>query len=327
MLPRMRSPQSGTALKGVALAALFVGVLGAIAAVPVPLAAQSELPYRVVEGWGQFPADYEPGAGMAVAVDPRGGVWYYNRGSHPVIQFSIEGSLVQAWKEDKARSLHQTAAHGMAVGPDGGVWLVDREANTLYKYSPAGRTLLTLGSFAARQGDNEARYAFNFPAGVAHDSAGQVYVADGYRNTRIAKYGPSGEYVTHWGGPGSADGQFNLVHGVTLDGRDRVYVADRGNKRIQVFDSDGKHLATWSGLGTPWNVTYDRSADVLWMCDGDLGRITKLSLEGDALGWFGADGPAPGQLHQVHSIAVDSSGAVYSAETVNQRIQKFVGTE
>ena len=308
------------------LAILCLGLLGALSGPPAPLGVRSELPYRVVEGWGQFPAGYEPGAGMAVAIDPRGGVWYYNRGSHPVLQFSSNGSLVQAWKEDTAVSLHQAAAHGLAVGPDGGVWLVDREANTLYKYSPAGRTLLTLGSFGGRQGDNQARYAFNYPAGVAHDRNGQVYVADGYRNTRVVKYSAVGKYITHWGGPGSEDGQFNLVHGIALDSENRVYVADRGNKRIQVFDSDGKHLATWKGLGTPWNVAYDSVDDVLWMCDGDLGRITKLSLAGDPLGWIGEDGSEPGQLHQVHSIAVDASGAVYAAETVNKRIQKFVPT-
>ena len=306
------------------MAVLCVGCLGAIAGPPAPLTAKLELPYRAVEGWGQLPADYEPGAGMAVAIDSRGGIWYYNRGSHPVIHFSGDGSLIQAWKEDKAVSLHQVAAHGMSVGPDGGVWLVDREANTLYKYSPAGRALLTLGSFAGRHGDNETRYAFNRPAGVAHDRAGQIYVADGYRNARVVKYSSAGDYVTHWGGPGSEDGQFNLVHGVALDGQDRVYVADRGNKRVQVFDPDGKHLATWTGLGTPWNLAFDSAANALWMCDGDAGRITKLSLAGDPLGWFGAGGSEPGQLHQVHSIAVDSAGAVYAAETVNQRIQKFV---
>ena len=294
---------------------------------PAPVGAESDLPYRVVSGWGEFPPDYQPGAGMAVSVDSGSRVWFYNRGSHPVIQFTREGKLLQAWKEDKERSLHQTAAHGMAIGPDGGVWLVDREANTIFKYSPEGRSLVTIGSFAALTGTNESLYAFNFPAGVAHDSAGRVYVADGYRNTRIAKYTPTGHYLMHWVSPGEADGQFNLVHGLTLDANDRVYVADRGNKRIQAFDSNGRHLATWTGLGTPWNVTYDRANDVLWMCDGDLGRISKLSLDGELLGGFGSDGQEPGQLHQVHSIAIDSEGAIYAAETVNQRIQKFVLAE
>jgi DNA-binding beta-propeller fold protein YncE len=302
-------------------APVFVAIFALL--VP-PLAAQPELPYKPVAGWGELPEGYESGAGMAVAVDQQGGVWFYNRGSHPLIQFSSDGSLIQSWKEDKTLSTHQVAAHGIAVGPDGGIWLVARDSHTVYKYSPAGRTLLMIGGFAASTGSNEAPYAFDRPAGVAHDSKGNVYIADGYRNTRIVKYDASGKYVTHWGGPGAADGQFNLVHGVALDSQDRLYAVDRGNKRIQVFDTDGKHLATWNGLGTPWNLAFDGHAGVLWMCDGDLGRISKLSLEGEVLGWFGTDGSEPGQLHQVHSIAVDASGAIYAAETVNGRMQKFV---
>ena len=108
------------------------------------------------------------------------------------------------------------------------------------------------------------------------------------------------------------------------DHRDRVYVADRGNKRVQVFNKNGKFIAEWKDLGTPWNLAFDRREKVIWMCDGDLGRVTKLSLDGEVLGGFGTTGKAAGELYQVHSLAVDSKGAIYTAETVNQRIQKFV---
>ena len=309
------------------LSSLVPLLVAGLALLAQPLAAQPELPYKPVLGWGELPDDYEFGQGMAVAVDLQGGVWFYNRGSHPLIQFSSDGSLIQSWKEDKTLSTHQVAAHGMAVGPDGGIWLVARDSHAVYKYSPAGRTLLMIGGFAASIGSNEATYAFNLPAGVAHDSTGNVYIADGYGNTRIVKYDASGKYLKHWGGAGAAAGQFNVVHGVALDSEDRLYAVDRGNKRVQVFDTDGKQLASWNGLGTPWNLAYDQREDVLWMCDGDLGRISKLSLDGSILGWFGTDGSEPGQLHQVHSIAVDSSGAIYAAETVNGRIQKFVRSE
>jgi DNA-binding beta-propeller fold protein YncE len=289
----------------------------------LPLLAQPELAFKPVKDWGTLPADYVSGAGMAVAVAVDGSVWYYTRGSHPVIQFTNDGHLLQAWKENKELSNHQGAAHGMGIGPDGGVWLVDRETHTIFKFSKSGRTLLTIGSFAAKQGTDDTPYAFNRPAGVAFDSQGNVYIADGYLNTRVAKYRPNGDYITHWGGKGDAPGQFNLVHGLTIDDRDRVYVADRGNKRVQVFNKDGKFLAKWDGLGTPWNLTYDYREKVIWMCDGDLGRVQKLSLDGKVLGGFGSEGEAPGQLRQVHSLAVDAEGAIYTAETVNQRIQKF----
>ncbi|MBI1356464.1 MAG: hypothetical protein GC160_19145 [Acidobacteria bacterium] len=294
------------------------------ALVALPLLAQSDLPYRHVEGWAHMPDGYTPGAGMAVAVDADGNIWYYNRGSHPVIQFSPDGKVLQAWKEDPKLSNHATSAHGMAVGPDGGIWLVGREINRIYEFSPEGRILLAIGGFSGMQGDNSAHYAFDRPAGVAHDSAGNAYIADGYRNTRVVKYGPKGDYITHWGGKGTAQGQFNLVHGVTLDPDDQVYVADRGNNRIQVFDADGKFLRMWEGFGTPWALDWDPREKVLWVCDGDNGRVLKFTAKGKLLGGFSSDGPAPGQLHQVHGIAVGADGAIYVAETVNQRIQKFV---
>jgi DNA-binding beta-propeller fold protein YncE len=289
-----------------------------------PLLAQTQLPYHHVENWPQLPADYQPGAGMAVAVDAAGNVWYYNRGSHPVIQFSSEGKTLQAWKEDQKLSNHATSAHGMGVGVDGAIWLVGRETNRIFKLSSQGRILQVIGGFSGMQGDNSAKYAFNRPADVAQDSKGNTYIADGYRNTRVVKYGPSGDYITHWGGPGTAHGQLNLVHGVAVGPGDKIYVADRGNKRIQVFDSNGKFLAVWEGFGTPWALAYDKKANVVWACDGDAGHVIKLSMDGKLLGMFSTDGPAPGQLHQVHGIAVGQDGAIYVAETVNQRIQKFV---
>lgn len=108
------------------------------------------------------------------------------------------------------------------------------------------------------------------------------------------------------------------------DGDGRVYAADRGNKRIQAFNSNGKHLAMWEELGTPWNVACDRARNEFGMCDGDQGRIARLSPDGKVQGRFGSDGQAPGQLHQVHSIAIGPDSAIYAAETVSQRIQKFV---
>lgn len=261
---------------------------------------------------------------MATAMDADGNIWFYNRGSHPVIQFSSDGKVLQAWKEDPKLSGHAGSAHGMGVGPDGGVWLVDREGAAIWKFSPEGRRLLGIGGFSGMVGDNDAKYAFNRPAAVAFDSSGNVYVADGYKNTRVVKYSSSGDYLQHWGGPGDAKGEFNLVHGVTVDGRDRVIVADRGNKRIQVFSTSGVFLDLWDGLGTPWALTWDKKEDVVWMVDGDAGRVLKLSMKGKLLGRFGSDGPDPGQLHQVHGVSVGSDGALYVAETVNQRIQKFV---
>ncbi len=107
-----------------------------LAIAPLPAWTPGELAYEVVEGWGQFPEDHEPGAGMAVASDAQGAVWFYNRGSHPVVQFNSDGNLLQAWKENKERSLHQTAAHGMAIGPDGAIYAAETVNQRIQKFVP-----------------------------------------------------------------------------------------------------------------------------------------------------------------------------------------------
>lgn len=298
--------------------------LALLVAVTLPLAAQPDLGYRHVENWGRLPAGHVSGEGMAVAADAGGAIWFYNRGSHPVIQFAPDGQVLRSWKEDPLLSKHAGSAHGIGIGPDGGIWLVDQEGAAIWKYSPEGRLLIGIQSFSGKVGDNDAKYAFNGPTAVSFDSAGNVYVADGYWNTRIVKYSRTGNYITHWGGSGDGEGQFNLIHGITVDGRDRVIVADRGNNRIQVFDATGKFLDVWDGFGAPWALTWDRKENVVWVVDGNAGRVLKLTTTGALLGGFGSSGREPGQLHQAHAIAVGKDGALYVAETVNQRIQKFV---
>ena len=289
----------------------------------MPLAGQSALPYQPVVNWAQIPSNITMGAAMGVAVDQAGHIWVYNRGSHPMIEFDKDGKVLQAWKEDLNITSYAHSAHGLGVGPDGGLWLVDREVNRVWKFSQQGRAEVVIGSFAGRPGNNESPYTFNRPTGVAFDSQGNVYVSDGYKNTRVAKYTASGKFLMYWGGVGTGDGQFNLVHDVTIDSSDRVYVADRGNKRVQVFDTNGKFLAKWENIGVPWGLAYDRWRKVIWMCDGDNGRVSKLSLDGKLLGSFGSNGAGPGQFDQAHMMAVDADGSIYVGETKNSRVQKF----
>jgi len=258
-----------------------------------------------------------------VSVDGDGNIWVYNRGSHSVIQFDVDGKVLKAWK-DGTVVLHSKSAHGLRVAPDGGLWLTGREAQTIWKYSPEGRALVAIGTFGGKAGDNNAPYAFDRPTGVAVDSRGDVYVADGYKNTRVVKYTADGRYIQHWGKPGTANGEFNLVHDVAVDAQDFIYIADRGNKRVQVFTSNGGFIAKWEGIGVPWGLAYDKWRNLMWVCDGDNGRISKLNLDGEVLGVFGENGKEPGQFDQVHNLAVDEAGNIYAAETKNSRVQKFV---
>lgn len=289
----------------------------------VPLAAQPALPYEVVEDWPQLPNEIKLGAAMGTAVDAAGNVWLYNRSAYPVIQFSPAGKVLQAWPDHAKIPDHTATSHGMRISPGGDVWLVSRETNRIWCFSPKREMKVSIGSFGGMSGDNNARYAFDRPAGLAFDSKGNVYVADGYGNTRVVKYTRDGKYIKHWGGAGDGNGQFKLVHDVAIDEQDRVYVADRGNQRVQVFDAEGKFITKWEGIGVPWGLAYDPWRKLIWMCDGDNGRITKLDLDGKVLGVLGKNGTAPGEFSQAHNIAVDQAGNVYVAETKNSRIQKF----
>jgi DNA-binding beta-propeller fold protein YncE len=137
------------------------------------------------------------------------------------------------------------------------------------------------------------------------------------------KYNPQGEYIKQWGTAGKDDGQFNLVHDVVLDSAGRVYVADRANDRIQIFDREGKFLNKWTGLGQPWGLAYSKKDNAIFMCDGKNNRVLKLNTDGQILGELGSFGKAPGKLDFAHHMAVDSHGSVYVAEVKNWRVQKW----
>ena len=126
----------------------------------------------------------------------------------------------------------------------------------------------------------------------------------------MVEFTQDGEYVRHWGTKGTGDGEFNLVHDVTVDSRGLVYVADRSNSRVQVFDSSGKFVAKWTDIGQPWGLYYFAREDAIYMCDGLYNRIVKLDTKGNVLGVLGSYGKASGRLDFAHSIAVDAEGSI-----------------
>ena len=286
------------------------------------------LPYRLVANWPTLPKGYNFGEGTGVDVDRQGNVWVANRGAWPIMQFDKNGKMLQAWNHDTVRVTPGVGkgTHGLKVDPDGNVWLVDVDGHILLKYSPEGRHLMTIGNRQGTEGNNDSPTAFNRPTNLWFLPNGHFYVSDGYVNTRVVEFTRDGEYVRHWGTKGTGDGEFNLVHDVTADSRGMVYVADRSNSRVQIFDRNGKFVTKWTDIGAPWGLYYAAKDDAIYMCDGLYNRIVKLNTKGEILGVLGSYGKAPGMLDFAHSIAVDAEGSIYVSEIKNWRVQKWVRT-
>ncbi|MFN0086881.1 MAG: peptidyl-alpha-hydroxyglycine alpha-amidating lyase family protein [Blastocatellia bacterium] len=276
------------------------------------------LPAKVVRDWAKLPKGWNFGECSGVAADKQDNVWVFNRGAHPVMQFDREGRFLQAWPD-----IHIVSSHGIKVDNDGNIWLVDVKGHVVIKCTPEGRVLMVLGNRQGTAGNNDSKDAFNEPTAIAFARNGDFYVSDGYVNARVVKFNRDGEYLTHWGRKGTGDGEFNLVHDVCLDSEERVYVADRTNQRIQIFDGNGKFLGKWTGIGAPWGLAYSRKENCIYMCDGLNNRIVKLSLEGKIAGVLSSYGKIPGKLDFAHHLALDSAGALYVAEIKNWRVQKF----
>ena len=292
-------------------------LLGAVTA-SAQLKSGPPLPHKLVKDWPQLPPGWNLGECSGVAVDKDDNVWVFNRGPHPVIQFDKSGKMIRAWSE-----VPVTSSHGIRVDADGNVWAVDVKGHMLFKMTPAGRLLMVIGNAGKRPGTNETKDAFNEPTGISFAANGDFYVSDGYVNSRVIKFNRDGDFLTQWGTKGAGDGQFNLVHDVAVDSKGRVYVADRSNSRVQIFDANGKYLNKWTDAGQPWGLTYSAREDAIYMCDGQNNRVVKLNLDGQILGVLGRYGKAPGRFDFAHNIAVDSTGAIYVAEIKNWRVQKF----
>jgi len=297
---------------------LLFFVFAAMISVSGQLKTGAPLPHQVVKDWAKLPKGWNFGECSGVAIDKQENVWVFNRGSHPVIQLDRNGNFLQAWPDVVIKS-----SHGISVDAEGNIWCVDVKGHVVIKYNTEGRVLMILGNRQGTPGNNDSHDAFNEPTGVAFGKNGDLYISDGYVNSRVIKFNRDGEYITHWGRKGTGDGEFNLVHDVCLDSEEKVYVADRANSRVQIFDTNGKFLGKWTDVGQPWGLAYSRKENCVYMADGLNNRIVRLSLDGQIQGVLGSYGKTPGKLDFAHNIAIDSAGALYVAEIKNWRVQKF----
>jgi DNA-binding beta-propeller fold protein YncE len=261
-----------------------------------------------------LPAGWNFGETPGVAVDAKDHVFVLHRGENPIMEFTPDGRLVRSW----GKGLF-IRPHAIRVDPEGNIWTVDNDTHQVLKMDPSGRVRLVIG----RKGvSGETEEAFNRPTDVAFGANGDIYISDGYVNSRVVKFSKDGRYITAWGKKGSGPGEFNLPHSVAVDKQGRVYVGDRENRRLQIFDGDGKFIEEWKHVGSPWGL--DMQPDqTLFIADGYNDRVLKVDLTGKVLGAFGGNGRMPGEMSFVHHLEVDSAGNIYVGEIKNQRIQRF----
>ncbi len=287
-----------------------------------------EYTFRGEDVWPKLPEDIVLGDVSAVAVDRRDRVYLFNRGPHPMVVVSTEGELLATWGEGVFRN-----PHGLHIGPDDCIYCTDDGDHTVRKCTLDGKVLLTLGVPGSPSPAMSGR-PFNRCTHTALSPDGDLYVSDGYGNASVHKFAPDGRRILSWGEPGIEPGQFNFPHNICCDADGWVYVADRENHRIQIFDGDGRYETQLNNFHRPsallltpgrcplcyigeiapyMSVNRDRP---------NLGpRITIVTHDGKVLARLAttpAAGNGPGQFTSPHGLALDSTGSLYVGEVASR---------
>jgi DNA-binding beta-propeller fold protein YncE len=269
-----------------------------------------KLEYQLVANWPTLPEGMKFDGISAAATDSKDNVYLLHRVKPYVLVFDKDGKFRRSWNGAF------NTPHGLRIDTGGNVWIADMANHLVQKFSPDGKLLLTLGQ---KDKPGLAADQFNKPADVAIGPDGEIYVADGYGNSRIAKFSNDGKFVQDWGKKGKGPSQFNIPHVVFLDSSNRVLVGDRENLRVQIFDRDGKLLEQWKDTGAPYGLYI--SKDRVYLADGRTGTIRILDKQGKVLTiWETKDGTKD----TPHWINVDSKGAVYVGFVSGNKVQKWV---
>ena len=278
--------------------------------------------FKVIGNWEKLPAGFNWNETAGVIADNNDDIYVFNRGNHPVIIFDRLGNFKSSWGEGLF-----TRPHGLTLAPDNTIFCADDGDHTIRKCTIKGKVLMTLGN-PGQASQYQSGYPFHRPTDIAFDpQTHDIYVSDGYGNSKVHKYSPDGKLLFSWGEPGTNPGQFNIVHNIATDKEGYVYVADRENHRVQIFDRTGKYQAQWNNLHRPCAL-YISEDQLVYI--GELGsgmavnrnmpnigpRITVLNTKGIKLATLGSLGFGlnPGQFIAPHGISIDSKNDLYLSE-------------
>ena len=365
--------QSAERLKEIVVKRLALALTLSIA-VPLPLythaQAVPEIPFDSVPDFLKLPQDLYLGETAGVAVNSKGHIFVFSRSNSTgpaygaaaaqLLEFAPDGTYIR----EIGHNLYAWSyAHAVRVDKDDNIWVTDKGSDMVIKFNPAGRVVMVFGR--KQEASDESTGPLKHPhpplppidgqfrqvTDVAWDPAGNAYISDGYINSRVAKVDKNGKWLMSFGEPGNQPGQFNTPHSIAADAQGNIYVADRGNRRIQVFNTDGKFLrqitidvpfdyasataaigkkpapdATGTqASGSPWAICITPGPNqVMYASDAFPGRIYKLSLDGKVLGVLGESGKQLKQFGWIHEIACPSENTLFVAELLNWRVQKLI---
>jgi hypothetical protein len=286
----------------------------------MPVVGSGDHRYERVPAWPSMPRYWSFGAASDGAVNGRDEVHIFSRGAHPLTIWDTDGNFISSWGE----GTFSANPHGIYIAPNENVWLVDRDYHIATEYSPAGEPLRTLGNKLEPSPSFQGK-PFNMPSGLAIAPNGELFVSDGYGGHRVHKFSAEGELLHSWGREGTGPGEFVNLHNIGVDSRSRIYICDRENNRIQLFDDDGNFLEEWTDLSAPGDIWFLN--DLAYVIEqGPNGGVSIWTLDGDVVSrWKVNEGPGRGTLIGGHGICVDSQASIYVTEIGRgERVSKFV---
>jgi sugar lactone lactonase YvrE len=336
-------------MKHLALAGLTV-----VLAAPVSVFAQAkatatnvpEIPYESVANFFKMPPNIYFGEGIGVATNSKGHVFVYTRsGDTRLFEFDQNGNYVR----EVGQGLYGFVfAHAVRVDRDDNVWVVDEGSNMVIKFNPQGRVVLTIGrrpeaveelnNLTGQGGYSGANkpYSFSRPTDVAWDAQGNIFVSDGYGDSRVAKYDKTGRFIKSAGTRGNQPGQLNLPHTLAADAQGNIYIGDRSNARVQVWDNDLNFKAIYDTVGSPWAVCVSPGPHQYLFVSNSIpdngdsrlaaqtGEIYKMELDGTIVGRFGKAGKALKEFSTVHEIDCRNPNELFVSEITDWRVQKIL---
>jgi sugar lactone lactonase YvrE len=283
-----------------------------------------ELDYVAVPDPLPLPAGTTMGAAASVAFDAKGHLFVLNRGPQGLFEFDQDGKFLRAFADGIF-----VRSHGLIIDRDGNLWATDVGAHVVLKLNTQGQVLMTLGVKGEAGDWNESTGSrrLNQPNDVAIGSNGDIFVVQGHTpgpmgDPRVLKFDKNGKFIMSWGGKGKGPGQFDVAHGIAIDASGLLWVTDRENQRIEIFDAKGKFVRELKYAGLPCDVVIGKQ--FIYMVNGFAGQLLRLDLKGAVLAATGKSGTGVGEFGEAHYLAIGPRGEIYVADSVNAKVQKFV---